>query len=78
MDLKELEEYESYDHRKLDDQGIALYKATVEGHLEIVNILLDKGAHRRYRDSKGRSVSDVAEEKGHGEIARKERQSLAK
>ena len=77
LDLEEVEEYGSYDHRKTDDQGTALYKAAVEGHLEIVEILLGKGADPSFRDAKGRSVSDVAREKGHGDITRKIELSIA-
>ncbi|KAM0805125.1 ankyrin repeat-containing domain protein, partial [Usnea florida] len=77
LDLDEVEEYGSYDHRKLDDQGTALYKAAVEGHSEIVEILLGKGADPRFRDAKGRSVADVAREKGHGDVARKVELSVA-
>ena len=43
MDLEEVEDYGSYDYRKLDDQGTALYKAAAEGHPEIVDILLEQG-----------------------------------
>ena len=71
LDLEEVEEYGTYDHRKADDQGTALYKAAVEGHSEIVDILLEKGADARFRDAKGRSVADVAREKGHGDVARR-------
>lgn len=73
-ELEELEEIESYDDRKLDHQGIALYKAAVEGHSEIVDILLKTGADPGFRDRKGHSIADVAE-KGHEETTR--RQSLA-
>ena len=76
LDL-ELEEYGSYDHRKLDNQGTALYKAAVEGHSEIVDGLLEKGADPKFKDRKDRSVADVAEEKRHGENGRKLKQSLA-
>ena len=77
LDLEEVEEYGSYDERKLDDQGTALYKAAAEGHSEIVDVLLEKGADSRFRDRKGRSVAEVAEEKGHASIARKVERSVA-
>ena len=77
LGLEEVEEYGSYDHRKVDDLGMALYKAAVEGPLEIVDILLAKRADPRFRDAKGRSVADVAMEKGHGGVARKVALSVA-
>ena len=75
--LEEVEEYGSYDDRKLDDQGTALYKAAAEGHSEIVDVLLGKGADSMFRDRKGRSVADIAEERGHGSIAKKVERSVA-
>lgn len=75
LELEELEEYESYDHRKLDHQGIAFYKAAVEGPSEIVDILLRKEIELGFEDRKGCFRADVADE-GHRETAR--RQSLAK
>lgn len=77
LDLEEAGEYGSYDERKLDDQGTALYKAAAEGHSEIVDLLLEKGADPMFRDRKGRSVAEVAAEKGHGGIARKVERSVA-
>ena len=77
LDLEEVEEYGSYDDRKLDDQGTALYKAAAEGHSEIVDVLLGKGADASFRDRKGRSVADVAGERGHGGIAEKVGRSVA-
>ena len=77
LDLEEVEEYGSYDDRKLDGQGTALYKAAAGGHAEIVDVLLGKGADSTFRDRKGRSVADVAEEKGHGSIARKVERAVA-
>ncbi|KAL8717312.1 MAG: hypothetical protein Q9225_005429 [Loekoesia sp. 1 TL-2023] len=64
VDLEEVEEYGAYDERKLDDMGTALYKAAAGGWVEIVDILLRKGADREFRDCKGRSVTDVARENG--------------
>lgn len=78
LDLEELEDYGSYDPRKLDDQGTALYSAAAQGHLEIVETLLEKGADPGFKDRKGRSVADIAEQKGHGEIARKLSRLVAK
>lgn len=69
IDLEEVGEYGAYDPRKLDDQGTALYKAAAHGHHDIVDILLKAGADTRYKDRKGRSVADIAEENGHGIIA---------
>lgn len=51
----------------------ALYNAAAKGYSEIVDLLLEKGADPRFQDRKGRSVADVAQEKGHGGIARKMR-----
>ena len=65
--LEEGEEYGSYDQRKMDDRGTALSKAAVEEHSEIVDVRLAKGADPRFRDTKGRSVADVARLNGRGE-----------
>ena len=75
--MEEVEEYGGYHHRKVDDQGTALYKAAVEGHAEIVDVLLAKGADPRFRDAKGRSVADGARERGHGDVARNVEFSVA-
>ncbi len=76
LDLEELEEYGSYDHRKGDDEGTALYKAAAEGHSEIVDVLLQNGADPGFKDTKGRSVADIAEEKGYKAIAGKVKGSV--
>ncbi|KAI4158944.1 MAG: hypothetical protein LQ342_006977 [Letrouitia transgressa] len=70
-DLEEVEEYGEYSSRKLDDQGTALYKATANGHLQIVEFLLEKGADSKFKDRRGRSVLDIAVENGHEDIARR-------
>lgn len=57
-----------------DEGGVtALYKAAAEGHDKIVDMLLEKGANRRFTDPTGKSVAVVAEENGHEEIARRVR-----
>ncbi len=71
VNLEEVEEYGAADPRKEDDMGTALYKAAAGGHAEIVDTLLGRGADERFKDKKGRSVADVAEENGHGDIARR-------
>lgn len=71
LDLEETEDYGAYDHRKLDDRGTALYGAAADGYSEIVDILLQNGADPGFRDRRGRSVADVAGEKGHTDVARK-------
>lgn len=70
VDLEEVEEYGDWDGRKQDDMGTALYKAAAEGHVQIVEFLLKKGADPGFKDRKGRSVGDVARGRGHGEIVR--------
>ena len=71
MDLEEVIEYRDYNSRKLNHQGTALYKAAAKGCRDIVDFLLRKGADTGFRDRKGRSVADVAEERGHRDIAKK-------
>ncbi|KAL9046078.1 MAG: hypothetical protein Q9214_000996 [Letrouitia sp. 1 TL-2023] len=70
-DLEEVEEYGEYDSRKLDDQGTALYKAAANGHLQVVDFLLEKGADSLFKDRTGRSVLDIAVENGHEDVARR-------
>ncbi|KAI4210758.1 MAG: hypothetical protein LQ351_006434 [Letrouitia transgressa] len=70
-DLEEVEEYGEYDHRKLDDQGTALYKAAAKGHLHIVEFLLEKGADSKFKDRKGQGVLDIAVENGHEDIEKR-------
>lgn len=69
--LEEIEEWGSYDDRKLDDQGPALYKAAANGHPAIVELLLEKGADPTHGDRTGRSPADIAEKNEHWDIARK-------
>ncbi len=69
-DLGEVEEYGEEDSRKLDDQGTPLYKAAAQGHSQVVDFLLEKGADPKFRDRKGRSVLDIAVENGHEDIAK--------
>ena len=76
-DLEEVEEYGAYDGRKLDGMGTALYKAAAEGHADIVDLLLKKGAKAGFRDRKGRSVAEIAKGKGHEQIARTVEQAEA-
>ena len=71
LNLNEVEEYGAYDDRKPDEQGTALYKAATKGHAGIVDILLDKGANTSFKDAKGRSTADAAEEKGYQEIVQR-------
>ena len=71
VDLEEVVEYGDYDSRKLNEQETALYKAAAKGYGDIVDFLLRKGADVGFRDRKGRSVADVAEERGHRDIAKK-------
>ncbi|KAI4184535.1 MAG: hypothetical protein LQ346_006096 [Caloplaca aetnensis] len=68
VDLEEVEEYGTYDGRKLDDMGTALYKAAAGGWVDIVDVLLRRGANREYRDRRGRSVVDVARENGREDV----------
>ncbi len=69
-DLEEVEEYGNWNGRKQDDAGTALYKAAAEGHADIVAFLLEKGANAGFKDGKGRSVAEVAEERGHEAIVK--------
>ncbi|KAL8824371.1 MAG: hypothetical protein Q9170_008183, partial [Blastenia crenularia] len=71
VDLEEVEEYGTYDGRKLDDMGTALYKVAAVGCVEIVDILLQKGASREFRDRMGRRPADVAREKGLDDVLRR-------
>ncbi|KAL8762798.1 MAG: hypothetical protein Q9184_001280 [Pyrenodesmia sp. 2 TL-2023] len=71
VDLEEVEEYGAYDGRKLDDMGTALYKAAAAGCVEIVDVLIKRGANREFRDRTGRSVVDVARENGWEEVLRR-------
>lgn len=48
----------------------ALYSAAAKGYSEIVDLLLEKGSDPRFKDRKGRSVAEIAQEEGYGGIAR--------
>ncbi|KAL2049315.1 hypothetical protein ABVK25_010412 [Lepraria finkii] len=71
VDLEEVVEYRDYDSRKLNDQRTALYKAATNGDGDTVDFFPKKGADAGFRDRKGRSVADMAEERGHRDTARK-------
>ncbi|KAL8797314.1 MAG: hypothetical protein Q9195_000468 [Heterodermia aff. obscurata] len=71
VDLKEVEEYGTYDERKRDDMGTALYKAAAGGWLHIVDILRKEGADKGFKDRKGRSVMDVARENGREDVIKR-------
>lgn len=77
-DLEEVQEYGVEDSRKLNDQGTALYKSAAQGHLKVVDFLLEKGADPKFRDRKGRSVMDIAIENGHEDIAKRIRNGGAR
>ncbi len=47
----------------------ALTVATIQGHLDIVRILLDAGANPHSSVGGGRTALDYAVERGHTEIA---------
>ncbi|KAL8847239.1 MAG: hypothetical protein Q9221_007726 [Calogaya cf. arnoldii] len=51
------------------EECTALYKAAAEGHDEIVDILVRKGADIGFKDSTGRSVVDIAWTNGHRDLA---------
>jgi ankyrin repeat protein len=79
VDLEEVEDYGGYlDKEKEENLGTALYAAAKEGHADIVNVLLEKGANVHFKTQKGRSPADIAEENGHQDIARKLRQVQGK
>ncbi len=48
--------------------GTALYKASAAGKVDIVDILLRRGANKEYRDRTGRSVVDIARENGREDV----------
>lgn len=70
LDLEEVEEWGTWTDRK-NDQGTALYVAAREGHEDIVDVLREKGADPGFRDRIGRTAADVAEERGHRDLAKK-------
>jgi len=55
-----------------------LHRATLEGDLEIMSALLDKGAHPEWRDSKGKTPLDYAIESGNVEATELLRKAEAK
>ncbi len=67
-------------HRLLDDdsslvhapdgQGAPLRIAAAAGHIELVRLLLQRGADDRPRNRQGQSALDLARSKGHNEIVR--------
>ena len=77
-DFEEVQGYGEEDSRKLNDQGTALYKGAAQGHLKVVDLLLEKGADPEFRDRKGRSVMDIAIENGHEDIAKRIRNGGAR
>ena len=68
VDLEEVEFYDDYDSRKLDDMGTALYKAAAKGRRDVVAVLLEAGADISFKDRMGRSVLDIAEANGHRDM----------
>ncbi len=77
-DLEENEIYGEPDPRTQDDQGTALYRAAASGHLMVVDFLLEKGADIKFKDQRGRSVLDIAVEKGHEDVAKTIRRNARK
>lgn len=67
--LEEETEEGMMDRRRRNDDGMALYKATAGGHVEIVDILIRKGANIGFKDPSGRSVIDIARANGYGTLA---------
>jgi ankyrin repeat protein len=75
VDLEEVEEYGGYyDKNKQANLGTAFYTAAKEGHADIIDVLLGRGANVHFKTQKGRSAADIAEENGHEDIAKKLRQ----
>ena len=52
-----------------NDWAPPLWYAAMNGQIEAVKYLLQKGANAKATDSKNRSVADYAQEAGHSEIA---------
>ena len=76
-DIEEIENYGEEDPRILDDQGTPLYKAAANGHLSVVDFLINEGASTGFSDRKGRSVLDKAVENGHRDVADRIRKSIS-
>ena len=49
--------------------GTALYEASRKGNQDVVTLLLDRGASRDIKDTKGKTALDIAEEAGLLQIA---------
>ncbi|KAK7440999.1 hypothetical protein VKT23_016780 [Stygiomarasmius scandens] len=58
-----------YEEKERGGFGNALHVAASEGHLEIVRLLLDKGANPLSKDTKHRTARERARKAGHREIA---------
>ncbi|KAL8931054.1 MAG: hypothetical protein Q9208_000156 [Pyrenodesmia sp. 3 TL-2023] len=71
LSREEVGEYGASDGRKLDDMGTALYKSAAAGRVEIVDVLMKRGANREFRDRKGSSVADIAKENGREDVLKR-------
>jgi ankyrin repeat protein len=52
----------------MDDGGTALFLASQNGHLEVIQALLAKGAEINAKTDDGRTALDVATAKGHDDV----------
>lgn len=64
-DLKEMGVV-TFDRGSLTSLGTPLHNAVENGHIGVVNVLLEAGADVELKDAKGRTAADIAVEKGLG------------
>lgn len=50
----------TYDRRSLQKQGSPLHKAAENGHIAVVDVLIQAECDRTLKDAKGRTAADIA------------------
>ncbi|KAK2802249.1 hypothetical protein FQN50_007430 [Emmonsiellopsis sp. PD_5] len=69
-DIDEMGFEDPTDEREVEDMGTPIHKAIINGHRDVVELLIGRGANIELKDAKGRTPLSLVRESGHPELGR--------